>query len=506
MPKKFTILSALAAIGLSTFAPLAPVFAEVEEHYHTPELAELHAKYAADMAVCGEYVYNNTYLTCYNTITNNYREQYGGLFESMYQLDFNGRMIVTGFNPAAHSLRFYIDETSAFRSQPFEFENLVIYWADDNADGGPNWNSNTQWNFVDNYLATGEIPTGFHVLYGGKKGEKGWFNVNSENYVNYGDDTTAEGFLYDSESYIILNGYDTSGNRHTERNYLSSCTNHNLLKGNECLLEYTYENQIASPKYVIAEPSGIDATVVALDRAIKAKEEAEARLAEVESRLTEAENRAAAAETAYDQILEQLWAMESSVMYYQMMLEEAEANLARVNQALAESDQALEETSRALDEANQALEETSRALDEANQAAISARAEAASLAAQLEEANLELSSAKDAVSKAEQEVREARASEEAAKKAKDQMNESVPTTVTIYRTIEKVVENNSATSEPTAEKTDVTEKTEKSTENYVELPTSGENEEYNFPWWIIVFVFTGIALTLWWFVPSKRRS
>ena len=471
MPKKFTILSALAAIGLSTFAPLAPVFAEVEEHYYTPELAELHAKYAADMAVCGEYVYNNTYLTCYNTITNNYREQYGGLFESMYQLDFNGRMIVTGFNPAAHSLRFYIDETSAFRSQSFEFENLVIYWADDNADGGPNWNSNTQWNFVDNYLATGEIPTGFHVLYGGKKGEKGWFNVNSENYVNYGDDTTAEGFLYNSESYIILNGYDTSGNRHTERNYLSSCTNHNLLKGNECLLEYTYKNQIASPKYVIAEPSGIDATVVALDRAIKAKEEAEARLAEVESRLTEAENRAAAAETAYDQILEQLWAMESSVMYYQMMLEEAEANLARVNQALAESDQALEETSRALDEAN-----------------------------------LELSSAKDAVSKAEQEVREARASEEAAKKAKDQMNESVPTTVTIYRTIEKVVENNSATSEPTAEKTDVIEKTEKSTENYVELPTSGENEEYNFPWWIIVFVFTGIALTLWWFVPSKRRS
>ncbi len=86
------------------------------------------------------------------------------------------------------------------------------------------------------------------------------------------------------------------------------------------------------------------------------------------------------------------------------------------------------------------------------------------------------------------------------------MNESVPTTVTIYRTIEKVVENNSATSEPTAEKTDVTEKTEKSTENYVELPTSGEKEEYNFPWWIIVFVFTGIALTLWWFVPSKRRS
>ena len=45
----------------------------------------------------------------------------------------------------------------------------------------------------------------------------------------------------------------------------------------------------------------------------------------------------------------------------------------------------------------------------------------------------------------------------------------------------------------------------------VELPTSGfidtqknSEEEYIFPWWIIVFIFSGIFLTLWWFIPVKK--
>ena len=43
---------------------------------------------------------------------------------------------------------------------------------------------------------------------------------------------------------------------------------------------------------------------------------------------------------------------------------------------------------------------------------------------------------------------------------------------------------------------------EKADDN-VELPTSGETEHI-FPWWIIAFVFSGIVLTLWWFIPAKK--
>ena len=45
-------------------------------------------------------------------------------------------------------------------------------------------------------------------------------------------------------------------------------------------------------------------------------------------------------------------------------------------------------------------------------------------------------------------------------------------------------------------------------ENYTEAPltasANNSSEEPQFPWWIIVFIFSGIALTLWWFVPAKK--
>ena len=45
----------------------------------------------------------------------------------------------------------------------------------------------------------------------------------------------------------------------------------------------------------------------------------------------------------------------------------------------------------------------------------------------------------------------------------------------------------------------------------LELPLSGSitaqtstKEEHIFPWWIIAFVFSGIILTIWWFIPAKK--
>lgn len=43
-----------------------------------------------------------------------------------------------------------------------------------------------------------------------------------------------------------------------------------------------------------------------------------------------------------------------------------------------------------------------------------------------------------------------------------------------------------------------------SDDQYVEVPNAGKEAE--FPWWIIAFVFSGIALTLWWFIPARKKD
>lgn len=542
MPKKFNILSALAVLSISTLGAVVPTFAEAEEYYYAPELVELHAKYAADMAACGDYSYTNTYLTCYNNITDAYRGQYGGLFESMFQLDFNGRMIVTGINPTTNSLRFYIDKTRAFTDEAFEFENLVIYWADTSAANSPDWSSEVQWEFSDNYFATGEIPAGFHVLYGGKRGEEGWINANTENRVIYGDDTTLEGLVFrNPNNFIHLTGYDTLGNRHTERNYLSSCMNSDLFDGSECRLQYTYVDQDASPEYIVADPSEEDAMIIALKKAIKAKEEAEARLAEIEAELNEARSRAEAAETSYMDALERQWDLENSIMGYQMDLEEARNNLSsaenellavkaelesaqaelQAHQSELESVQAeLADTQSALAGTEAELANIRQALDETESRAAAeleiAQKKVEEAQKNVEETQKNMEEAKKAASSAEKRAEEAKkALEEAQKNAEEAIRRaeelaSNQNTVTVYKTIEKLVKDTSSennVAEASVSKIDEqnSQTLEKTSEDQVEVPLAG-NDEHNFPWWIVVFAFTGIALVLWWFIPSKRKT
>lgn len=43
--------------------------------------------------------------------------------------------------------------------------------------------------------------------------------------------------------------------------------------------------------------------------------------------------------------------------------------------------------------------------------------------------------------------------------------------------------------------------------DYVEVPlAASKKEEPGFPWWLIVFIFSGIFLVLWWFIPVRRRK
>ena len=71
--------------------------------------------------------------------------------------------------------------------------------------------------------------------------------------------------------------------------------------------------------------------------------------------------------------------------------------------------------------------------------------------------------------------------------------------------------NQNSSDSDTKTTTEVSIAPEKSDDSTVELPLSGgiisqnsTEEEHIFPWWIVVFIFSGIVLTIWWFIPTKK--
>ncbi len=570
MPKKFTILSALATLSISTVGAVVPTFADNAISYRVSDVVPLHAPFARDMvAECGEYNNNNTYWNCFNSVTSRYRERHGGLFESMYQLDYNGRMIVTGLNPTAGTLRFYLDETKGFQDTAFTFENVVIFWADYYAANNPAWNESVGWDFVDNYLATGEVPQGYHVLYSGNRNDANWA-VNTEVRVLYDQEVNKpEEVVYNnSYGFIHVYGYDTEGNRHLENNYPGACINGDLLNGGECRAEYTYNGSFANLNYVNGEAAPEDAMILELKQALKDKTEAQTALSDAQmalmdaqTELTEATTRAETAENIYRDLQARISELETAITNYQTAIREAETALSAANAradaaetrasqaetnaatANARADEAEVRASEAearaaeieahanaeLATAREAIENANRALEEARAseaAAIQAKEQAEELALK---ARAEVENAKKAVLEAEKTADEAKESAENAKKSLTEVEaklkeanarlkdalarvetlEASPNTITIYKTIEKIVKDSSSETiskaNLTTEINEQKSETEKTADDYVELPTAGKENEANFPWWLVVFAFTGIALILWWFIPNSRN-
>ena len=73
----------------------------------------------------------------------------------------------------------------------------------------------------------------------------------------------------------------------------------------------------------------------------------------------------------------------------------------------------------------------------------------------------------------------------------------------------KPISNTTASSDDTAITTtvatpDMTSAT--SPQESIEVPlAAGKEKAHEFPWWFIVFIFSGIALILWWFIPLPKR-
>ena len=84
----------------------------------------------------------------------------------------------------------------------------------------------------------------------------------------------------------------------------------------------------------------------------------------------------------------------------------------------------------------------------------------------------------------------------------------VPTTP-VATTATKQTNSNSTSNTKTTTEVGITP--EKTDDNTIELPLSGgfanqnpTEEEHVFPWWIVAFIFSGITLTIWWFIPTKK--
>ena len=387
MPKKLTLIPTLITLAISTLSQTVPAFAEQNEIYYVSDLVPLHTQYADDMAECGAYNrYDSDFIDCYNRITDDYRARYGGKFESMYQLDFNGRMVITGLNPAAGTVRLYIDETKAYRGDPFTFQNLVAFWADSSTDPSPDWDDDVAWDIVDAVLRGEEAPQGVHILYKGVRGEEGWITPNTEYRTTY---TPSGDFTKDNNvvNFFFVLGYDTDGVKHIERNYYYECTN-GFTEGNECRYYYTYDGVSAFRNYIETAATPEDTAIIESKNAAKEATKAAT---------TEAENVAREA------------------------TETAEISIAPI----------------------------SKIADLPNRIA-----------------------------------------------------NASSSTKTIEKIVEKTVENpannNTSTGSAISEQSTVTP------EEHVDIPIAA-GKEPEFPWWIIAFIFSGIVLILWWFIPTREK-
>lgn len=549
MPKK-SIISTLIALAISTLGCTVPTFADVNDvgSYTISELASLHAEYAIAMSECGDYNrYNADFNSCYNTVTSNFRSRYGGKFEAMYQLDFNGRMVVSSINPTAGTVRFYIDETRAYKGSSFNFENLVIFWADSRANPSPYWDDDAAWAIADTILNNGIIPEGVHLLYKGVRGEEGWAMANMENRATFDDE---EDFIKENSShFFFVLGYDTAGVKHIERNSYSGCANseNSYTEGKECRLEYHYDGNYVSFGYTEAEPTMEDTAIITLKEAIKNAEIATAAAREAESAAREAEIAAREAKrialeaemSAFDAEIAareaEATANEATAIAREAeaAAREAEANaaasesvaneaIATAREAEAEAKALAAEAARVMEEANRVAEAAIRESEEATRASEEATRVAAEAKATAEEyANISANAnrlAKTATKTADElsanftmkfnELHDKIAA------LSTRISEINSDTKTVYVT--SPASANKTTSEitkTTAATDDVVVKDDSTSnvpEETMELPLAGNSEKKEtkneFPWWIIAFTFSGIALILWWFIPIRKKS
>jgi hypothetical protein len=308
---------------------------------------------------------------------------------------------VSAYNPYTGTMRFYINTNHMFRSDPTNFQNLVIFWADSSYEYNtqlasshlPSTQEAAAWRVADIIINNEKIPQGVHVMYSSAQGKDNWFTQGVEQRVILEDE---ENFLTKSSpKQFFIMGYETNGDRYMQiNNYGGQCAD--LSSDSECRLQFYYNEgrDSANAGYGGGQATPEDLALIRQAETISEEEPI--------------------IETA-----------------------EEEIDLSEVRTETIETNKTMEETSPL--------------------------------------------SNKEVVA----------SSDHPAKNNISAVNNS----------------QNQKTEEISTSNIKVPEKLPEAPPDAVEVPlAAGKKEEHPFPWWLVVFTFSGIFLILWWFVPIRRRK
>ncbi|MBR3324084.1 hypothetical protein IKG24_00900 [Candidatus Saccharibacteria bacterium] len=588
MPKKLTIISSLIGISISTLGAVVPTFADATTIYTVADVAAHHAAFVAEVEeTCGEYSTDPSYSGCLNAIIAKDKNENPGEYTTMYSVDRTAKgAIVSAYNPYAGTMRFYINTDQMLSNSTTNFQNLVIFWADQSYSnsyqlgGSAGIQGVYAWRIADAILEGRETPEGVHVMYASEQGKENWFISGTEHRVVVDDESN---FLTESypRAFFIL-GYDTNGNRILNTtNYGGACGD--LPTDSECQiqLKYTAGDTFAPIGFEVGKATAEDLALIERKEIINAAKamvrEAEARAEAAAATAREAEARAEAAEAAAreagtiaDEAKDAAREANEAAREAEAIAREAEATAREMEaianeatvaageaEARAEAAEAAareaEATVREVQARAEAAEATAREAEAAAREAEAAAREAVSRASQMaEEARIAIEETNRTAEEASRTAKEAnRVAEEISQTAKeasllaseatkkiaglsetstikiDELKEKIAKinswiddnktkTGIIEKTIEKPVfvatPSNPVSNPAPIAATDVTkpitavEETIAKKEDHIDVPLAAEEEKVEFPWWIVVFIFSGIALILWWFVPSQKKS
>lgn len=402
MPRKYTILSTVTALLASTLASLAPTVTAVQydglygegEYYTVAEVLPLRNQYVEEVKrTCGEYATISTFQQCVMGVTNSYRSTYGKLGSAALKLDQgSSAAFVTGLNPTAETLRFFVSDTNAFASAVDAYQDLYIFWLDGDSGFRSITGNTDAIKALHESLRSGQTPDGLHLLYGSQQGAPDWFAYGAENRVEY---STTGDFVADSiEQKVIFLGSYASGEVRYQVSSFANCLEGGYTLGQECRAGYYFSpSNTYTFYYAGADAATEDQALVKVKLLEQAVREAEEAAREAADRARKAEERASQAAAA---------------------AAAAEAAARDTESRASELEEAIEAAERATAEAKRVAAEAKSEADAAASRASAAEQDAASARAEADAAKSAAAAAESRANAAEEAARAAAAAAESA--------------------------------------------------------------------------------------------
>lgn len=312
MPKKFTIISTLTVLCLSTLGVLAPsVFAEATAIYTATDVSNLHAEIMANIAeTCGTDTTDDSYRACRSAIFRQAEADNPGVYAAMRTINLGTSrgFTLSAYNPYAHTIRFYVGADIATYFSPYQLKNLVIFWADNSYAYSNDLNSTRTamqsaqaWQIANAMFNGEEAPQGVHIMYNSNPDADDWFTVGVEQRIVIDDESDV--FKEGVPKTIFMMGKDTSGNEHYHFQIFSNNDPCGITSADqECRVIFLYDENKQDTGFGITTSSTIRATQATAE---------DLALIERQSIIKEAEEKALAAQAAAEAAEERAIAAEA---------------------------------------------------------------------------------------------------------------------------------------------------------------------------------------------------